>query len=194
MKQIFIGLLMLMSLTALASNKSSLYLEIESLSINCQSNDRICKGDLVLHDDSIREVELVDNTGRVVLKEDSRFYRTFTRASDISKVVPSYGGYKAGIMVLDDDSIREVELVDNTGRVVLKEDSRFYRTFTRASDISKVVSSYRGFKSGDRVLYRDSIRVIELVDNTGRVVLKEDSNDYRTFTNRRNITMVEECL
>ena len=142
MKQIFIALLMLMSLSALASNKSSLYLEIESLSINCQSNDRICKGDLVLHDDSIRKVELVDNTGRVVLKEDSRFYRTFTRASDISKVV----------------------------------------------------SKYRGFKSGDKVLYRDSIRVIELVDNTGRVVLKEDSNDYRTFTNRRNITMVEECL
>jgi hypothetical protein len=68
-----ISILVMISLSAIASSKRDLYLEMKSLSINCQSNDIICSGDKVLNGNSSREVELVDNTGRVVLKENGPY-------------------------------------------------------------------------------------------------------------------------
>lgn len=152
-----------------------------------------CKGDKVLHGDSVRTIEAVSNKGKVALQETTQYYRTFTTVSNISKVAECEKGLCVGNKVIHGNSVREIESLDSKGRVVLKENMQYYRTFTRAKEVGKIVNCYDSFCSGDEVLHGNSIRKIEFVDNKGRAVLKETMQYYRTFVSLSDISMVQEC-
>ena len=104
-------------------------------------------GDIVLQNESFRIVESVDPTGiRVVLKANQYYMRARMRSDEISLVVPSFGGYKAGdaiiyhpqtMKLLWADSPRVIEAVDDTGRVVLAADEYFVRSYTRVESIRR---------------------------------------------------------
>jgi len=134
--KIILSFLVLISLTTLASVESDSYTEHDSSSYSCTDSHRICSGDIVLFKNTIREVESVDRTGLVVLKAKSDYYQTYTKAKKISKVVPAFDGFKPGDKVFHKKTIRIVELVDNTGRVVLKPTGQYYRTFTKTNKIT----------------------------------------------------------
>lgn len=154
----------------------------------------LCSGDLVLKGNTIRTVEFFAGNGQVVLAEDRKYYRTFTNMSYISKIVQCQGKFCTGDKVLKGDTIRTIEYLDNTNRVVLAEDSKYYRTFTSAAYISKVVECFGQYCMGDTVLKGNAIREIELLDDTGRVVLKEDNKYYRSFTRTQYISMIRKCF
>lgn len=167
---------------------------LSSAAYACPNNfNEICSNDLVLYGNTLRTVEVVSDDGRVVLREDSQFYQSFTDTASVSLIVPSYQGYEAGRLVLFGNTIRKVEAVDNSGRIVLEEDSKYYRTFTDVNSVSKLYKCYDGVCRGDEVLYGNSIRTVEAVDHTGRVVLAEDDRYYQSFASRSEVSVTKHC-
>ena len=165
-----------------------------AFSQRCHSNSSmLCEGNTVLHKDTVRTVEGVDDTNRVILAEDSKYYRTFTTIDQVSKTLRCHQDLCRRDSVLSGDTIREVELLDNKGRLVLEENSKYYRTFTRRGKVSKVVNCFGRFCVGDEVLRGNTTREIEAVDDTGRVVLRENSKYYRTFSRSSEISMLKAC-
>ena len=98
-----------------------------------------------------------------------------------------------GDQVINNNSIRIVRSVNNEGRVVLEEDSSFNISFTTADKVSRLVECHGLFCKGDEVFHGNSIRIVELVDKEGRVILEEDSSFTRTFTAVSFISMIKEC-
>lgn len=99
-----------------------------------------------------------------------------------------------GDLVLDSDSVREVEFVANKKKIVLKSSSSYYRKFTKMRDVSQIVDDCLEFRIGQSVLNGDSVRVIEYLDANGRVVLKSDSSYYRKYTTIYDISSLVEIL
>ena len=169
----------------------------------------LCEGDIVLSGNSIRTIEALDNSGRVVLKGTSRYRQTYTTANAISKIVKCHRELCKGDIVLSGNSIRTIKALDNSGRVVLKGTSRYRQTYTTANAISKIVTiealdnfshadrscdnKLSPCEEGDMVLYGNSIRTIEALDNSGRVILKGTSRYRQTYTTADAISKIVEC-
>ena len=155
-----------------------------------KSRTEFSSGDAVLHNGSVRFIESIDNSGKIVLRENCKYSRTFTDNRSVSLVVNSFNGFSVGDAVLHNDSVRFIESLDNTGRVVLRENCKYPRTFTDNRSVSPVVNSFNGFSVGDTVIFENDVRVIKFLDNTGRVVLRESTKYYRTYTNSRSISIM----
>jgi hypothetical protein len=161
---------------------------------SCEDNARmLCAGNKVIHNNTVRTVEAVDDTNRVILAEDSSYYRSFTTKEQVAKTVRCLGDLCRKDKVLKDNTIRTVELIGVNGQVVLAEDSSYYRSFSNLQAISKLVSCFGKYCEGDEVLKDNTTREIEAVDQRGRVILKEDSHYYRSFVTANQISMLREC-
>ena len=151
----------------------------------------IRSSDIVINGNTVRRVEYVSADGRVVLKEDSNNYQSTAALSQIEKAVPYYKDIKEGSTVITGNTVRVVERVGHKGAIVLLETSQHYRSFSNYSSVSIAVNELNGLKVGDKVLHGNNVRVIEYLSKDGRVVLKEDNNNYRTFTGYAVVSKVQ---
>ena len=177
MKLVFFSLLMIVSLSSHADR-------------SCDNKFSLCEGDIVLSGNSIRTIKALDNSGRVVLERTFGYYTKYTTANEISKIVKCHDGFCEGDIVLSGNSIRTIEAVDNSGRVVLERTFGYYTKYTTANEISKIVKCHGEFCEGDIVLSGNSIRTIEAVDNSGRVVLERTFGYYTKYTTSDSISLV----
>jgi len=99
--------------------------------------------------------------------------------------------YKPGDQVLFKDTMRTVEAVDNTGRIVLQRTTGYFRSYTTNQEITKIVPSFDDYKPGDQVLFKDTMRTVEAVDNTGRIVLQRTTGYFRTYTTNKQIKKID---
>ena len=174
------------------------YVSIESISLIVPSSGAFKTGDKVIQGAfgmyGIRIIEYLDNTGRVVLAKNKTYSRSYVSTRTISLIAHSFGAFKQGDKVIQGAfgmyAIRTVEYLDNTGRIVLAKDRTYARAYVSAATVSLIVHSFGAFKTGDKVLHRDSVRTIEYLDNTGRVVLAKDRTYGRTFTDAEFISLI----
>ncbi|MDD4975725.1 MAG: hypothetical protein PHY93_15315 [Bacteriovorax sp.] len=153
-------------------------------------NSSINKGDYVVFGSTLRVVEFLADNGQVALKEDNYYNRTITNLKSIQKAISSYGNFSSNTCVIYGNTIRTIEWLTPIGGVVLKEDSNYNRSYLSVGNISRTVPAFGKFRVGDKVINGTTIRLIEYLDDKGRVVLKEDSNYNRTYVNANNISRV----
>jgi hypothetical protein len=134
----------------------------------------ITAGATVINDNSIRTVEYITDKEQVVLKAVSYGpNQKVVNLSDVQLAVRSLFGLSEGDFVFSKDTIRTVQYIGEKGKIVLKAVSYSYnQEFVSITEITKSVTSYQRFNVGDKVLFKNNIRNIEYLDNTGRVVLK----------------------
>jgi hypothetical protein len=149
------------------------------------------RGDTVIYGSSIRVVEYIADNGQVVLKEDNDYSRTVVARSSVQKALSYSSGLSKDNVVIFGTSIRVVEYLGSNGAVVLREDRDYSRTYTTKNNVNKTVASYGKLKITDRVLFGSSIRVVEFLDETGKVVLAEDNDYSRTYTTASNVSKVQ---
>ncbi len=149
------------------------------------------RGDTVIFGSSIRVVEYIADNGQVVLKEDNDYSRTVVARSSVQKALSYSSGLSKDNVVIFGTSIRVVEYLGSNGAVVLREDRDYSRTYTTKNNVNKTVASYGKLKITDRVLFGSSIRVVEFLDETGKVVLAEDNDYSRTYTTASNVSKVQ---
>jgi hypothetical protein len=135
------------------------------------AGNRLAAGMQVLHGNSIRVVEAV-GTDSVVLRGTYTHNQLTVRRSQVTMVVQGHGGFTVNATVLFGQQIRQIEALDNTGRIVLKATYTHNQTFVTSRDVSLVVGSHMGFRAGDRVIYGGTIREVQHVGHTGRLALK----------------------
>jgi biotin carboxyl carrier protein len=150
----------------------------------------INKGDLVIYGSSLRIVEFIADNGQVALKEDSNYNRLITSKASIQKAISSYGNFSTNSYVIYGNSIRVLEWLTPVGGAVLKDDNNYNRTFITAANISRTVQAFGKYRVGDKVIHGSTVRVIEFLDDKGRVVLKDDSNYNRTFVTATDVSRI----
>lgn len=98
------------------------------------------EGDVVLHGNTVRNVQYIGEKGTIVLQAVSYTYNTtYVNIAGISKAVSSAGKYNVGDKILYKNNIRTIQYLDSNGRIVLQAVSYTYNTdYTMASEVSKV--------------------------------------------------------
>jgi hypothetical protein len=163
------------------------YASVTEISKVVKAHGRFKMRDTVIHGGAIRTIEFLDNTGRIVLKATDEYNRTYTDTSAVSKVVKACGGYSVGDTVLHGESVRAIEFMGDVCVAGLKATDEYNLRFVHVSEVSKVVSSFEGYRKGETVLYRGNSRTIEYLDNTGVVVLEKTGEYDRAFVSNFNI-------
>lgn len=148
------------------------------------------KGMSVFHGNTIRTIMAVGSGDSVVLQGTYSYNQVTVSKSSITPLVNSHGGYSINDVVFYNDTIREVQHLDNTGRIVLKGTYSYNQAFTTSNNVSLSVKSFRNLKVGDQVLYNGIIREIQYLSQTGRAVLKGTYSYNQTFTTVKNLEKV----
>ncbi len=127
---------------------------------------------------------MTENKQVVLQAVYGQYSQSVVSRSDVQKAYSSNFGLKDSDSVFYGNTIRSVEYIGERGRVVMEY---VYGTYSQSiadfKNVSKVVSSYKNLRVGDKVLYNGKIRVIECLDANGRVALEYEYGTYsQAFT------------
>lgn len=150
-------------------------------------------GDLVLHGNTLRNVEYVTDNSQVILKAVTYTYnQTVANQSDVEKCDSSNLGLNASDTVIFNNTIRNVQCIGEKGRIVLKAVTYTYnQDFSTVDKTAKTVGTHGRFSVGDKVLYKNNVRTIQYLDEKGTAVLLAVTYTYnQDFTNVTELSKV----